>query len=87
MAANKNVDMQVLDGASNAELAVEEITKALNNRMSAGNLGSCPVEFTKAFVEACGSQSCGKCTPCRVGLKQMANILNDILEGEVACKY
>lgn len=81
------VEKLPLTGSTNAELAVAEITKSLNNRMSAGVLGSCPVEFTKAFVEACGSQSCGKCTPCRVGLKQMAKILGEILDGEAdVCK-
>lgn len=70
------------DLQTSAEAAVAEITKALNNRMEAGVLGSCPVEFTKAFVDACGSQSCGKCTPCRIGLKQMSKLINEILEGE-----
>ena len=83
--AVEKVEKVPLAGATYGELAVAEITKALNNRMAAGSLGSCPVEFTKAFVEACGSQSCGKCTPCRIGLKQMAKILGEILDGD-ACE-
>ncbi len=85
MAAIKVVKKTPLPSSTDAELAVAEITKASNNRMSAGSLGSCPVEFSKAFVEACGSQSCGKCTPCRIGLKKMAKLLDEVLEGE-ACK-
>lgn len=85
MAVTKNAKMMQLCGPTGAEQAVSNITEALNNRMAAGFLGSCPVEFTKAFVEACGSQSCGKCSPCRIGLKQMSKIIGDILDGE-ACK-
>lgn len=84
MATKNNANKTPLTGPSNAELVVAEITKALNKRMSAGTLGTCPVEFTKAFVEACGSQSCGKCTPCRIGLKTMAKLMVDILEGDAS---
>lgn len=76
------LDKMKISGLTNAEIGIAEVTKSLNNRMTAGNLGSCPVEFTKAFVEACGSYSCGKCTPCRIGLKQMAKLIQDILDGE-----
>lgn len=82
MAANKNLELLQLDGPTGAETAVAQITKSLNSRMAAGNLGSCPVEFTKAFVDACGSQSCGKCSPCRIGLKKLSEILGQILDGE-----
>lgn len=73
-----------LQSQTKAEACVAEITKALNNRMAAGILGSCPVEFTKAFVEDCGSQSCGKCAPCRIGLKKAAELIEKVLDGE-AC--
>ncbi|MDO5329265.1 MAG: NAD(P)-binding protein [Coriobacteriia bacterium] len=73
-----------LQSQTKAEACIAEITKALDNRMDAGVLGACPVEFTKAFVEACGSQSCGKCAPCRIGLKKAAELLEKVLDGE-AC--
>ena len=41
------LDKLKVDGPNNGEAAVAEITKALNNRMEAGVLGYCPVEFTK----------------------------------------
>ena len=81
----KTLEKMSVHELTKAEACVQEITKSLNNRMSAGFLGSCPVEFTKAFVEACGSQSCGKCSPCRIGLAQMAKILGEILDGD-ACE-
>ncbi len=33
-----------------------------------------------AFLKLCHSQSCGKCVPCRVGLAQLENIIDDILD-------
>ena len=42
---------------------------------------ACPVEFTAALVNLCSTQSCGKCTPCRVGLSALSDLLADVLEG------
>ena len=37
--------------------------------------------MTRAFIEMCQTQSCGKCTPCRVGLWQLKNLLTDVMNG------
>ena len=42
---------------------------------------SCMVEVARYYVNFLCSESCGKCTPCREGLKQMLAILTDICEG------
>ncbi len=42
---------------------------------------SCMVEVARYYVQFLCSESCGKCTPCREGLKQMLAILTDICEG------
>lgn len=42
---------------------------------------SCMVEVARYYVNFLCSESCGKCTPCREGLKQMLVILTDICEG------
>jgi bidirectional [NiFe] hydrogenase diaphorase subunit len=36
---------------------------------------SCMVDVAKFFMEFCMSESCGKCVPCRVGTKQIYDIL------------
>lgn len=82
MVTETKVEKLALNELSDAETRIAEITKSLNSRMAAGHLDACPLEFSKAFIEACGSQSCGKCTPCRIGLKQMAKIFGEILDGE-----
>lgn len=40
------------------------------------------VDLTRAYLEAVQNESCGKCTPCRVGTRIMASTLNRICEGE-----
>ena len=42
---------------------------------------SCMVEVARYYVQFLCGESCGKCTPCREGLKQMLAILTDICEG------
>lgn len=42
---------------------------------------SCMVEVARYYVSFLCGESCGKCTPCREGLKQMLAILTDICEG------
>jgi len=42
----------------------------------------CMVNVAKFFVEFCVDESCGKCPPCRIGLKQMYNILDRITTGK-----
>ncbi|HEX73588.1 MAG TPA: NADH-quinone oxidoreductase subunit NuoF [Dehalococcoidia bacterium] len=41
----------------------------------------CMVEIARYFLEFTQSESCGKCTFCRLGTKQMLEILNDITQG------
>jgi len=43
---------------------------------------TCMVDVARYFLEFVQSESCGKCTPCRVGTKKMLDILRSICEGE-----
>jgi NADH:ubiquinone oxidoreductase subunit F (NADH-binding)/(2Fe-2S) ferredoxin/NAD-dependent dihydropyrimidine dehydrogenase PreA subunit len=43
---------------------------------------TCMVDLAKYFLEFVQSESCGKCTPCRVGTKKMLAILHDICSGD-----
>lgn len=42
---------------------------------------NCMVSMAKFFLEFTVDESCGQCIPCRVGLKQMYNILDKITKG------
>ena len=43
---------------------------------------NCMVDIAKYFINFLKNESCGKCTPCREGLKQMSSILEDISNGK-----
>ncbi len=43
---------------------------------------SCMVDVAKYFQDFCRDESCGKCTPCRVGTTQMWMLLDQITRGE-----
>jgi NADH-quinone oxidoreductase subunit F len=44
--------------------------------------GTCMVDVAKYFVHFLKDESCGKCLPCREGLKRMGEILEGITEGK-----
>ena len=43
---------------------------------------TCMVSTSKFFLEFTAEESCGKCTPCRVGTQVMLDMLTDITEGK-----
>jgi len=43
---------------------------------------TCMVDVAKYFLTFLEEESCGKCVPCREGIKRMREILNDITEGK-----
>ncbi|NLN35393.1 MAG: NADH-quinone oxidoreductase subunit NuoF [Candidatus Cloacimonetes bacterium] len=45
------------------------------------NEEKCMVNVAKFFMDFCVEESCGKCSPCRIGLKQMLEILERITTG------
>lgn len=66
---------------SHAQAVMDDLHDALGRRLAVSSLAPCPVEFTAALVNLCSTQSCGKCTPCRVGLSALSDLLSDVLEG------
>jgi len=42
---------------------------------------TCMVDFARYFLEFANKESCGKCAPCRLGTRQMLDILDDIVRG------
>ncbi len=43
---------------------------------------TCMVDMAKFFLEFTVEESCGKCTPCRVGTKRLLELLDKIIEGK-----
>jgi NADP-reducing hydrogenase subunit HndC len=42
---------------------------------------TCMVDTARYFLDFLADESCGKCSPCREGIRQMLEILTDICEG------
>ena len=43
---------------------------------------NCMVDVARFYMEFIVDESCGKCTPCRVGTKRLLEMLNQIIEGK-----
>jgi NADH:ubiquinone oxidoreductase subunit F (NADH-binding)/NAD-dependent dihydropyrimidine dehydrogenase PreA subunit len=67
-------------------VAYESLAKA-GSIMGSGGLiimdeDTCMVDVAKYFLKFTSQESCGKCTPCRVGTTQMVRLLDKITSGE-----
>jgi len=63
----------------------DQLTK-LGSMMGSGGMivmdeDTCMVDVAKYFLDFLADESCGKCVPCREGIKRMLEILTDITEG------
>ena len=65
-----------------ASSTTETIVKEFGQRIIASPPGICPVDLQLAFLKVCHAQTCGKCVPCRVGLGQLENLLEDVLDNK-----
>ena len=64
-----------------------ESLKEIGSMMGSGGLivmdeTKCMVALAKFYLEFTVSESCGKCTPCRIGTKRMLEILERLCNGE-----
>ena len=60
---------------------------AIGSMMGSGGLivmdeDDCMVDIAKFFLEFTVDESCGKCTPCRIGTKRLLEILTKITDGK-----
>ena len=60
---------------------------AIGSMMGSGGLivmdeTTCMVDIAKFFLEFTVDESCGKCTPCRIGTRRMLEILEKITKGQ-----
>lgn len=64
---------------------------AIGSMMGSGGLivmdeDTCMVDIAKFFLEFTVDESCGKCTPCRIGTKRLLEMLNKITSGKATLK-
>lgn len=74
--------------AANLDTPIDyESLSAIGSMMGSGGLivmddSNCMVNLAKFYMEFIVDESCGKCTPCRIGNKRMLEILNKIVTGK-----
>ena len=74
--------------ASNFDVEIDyDNLVAIGSMMGSGGLivmdeDDCMVDIAKFFLEFTVDESCGKCTPCRIGTKRLLEILEKITEGK-----
>ena len=68
------------------EVGYDELTKAGSMMGSGGMIvmdeDTCMVDVARYFLNFLIDESCGKCTPCREGMRQMLKILTNITKGK-----
>ncbi len=68
------------------EVGFDELSKAGSMMGSGGMIvmdeDTCMVDVARYFIAFLTDESCGKCVPCREGLRQMLKILTRITEGK-----
>ncbi len=74
------------EGELDLQVDFDELTKAGSMMGSGGMIvmdeDNCMVDVARYFIDFLMDESCGKCTPCREGLKQMHAVLTRITEGQ-----
>jgi NADH-quinone oxidoreductase subunit F len=74
--------------AENLDIPIDyESLNAIGSMMGSGGMivmdeDNCMVDIAKFYLEFTVDESCGKCTPCRVGNKRLLEILTKITEGK-----
>jgi NADH-quinone oxidoreductase subunit F len=68
------------------EVGFDELTKAGSMMGSGGMIimdeDTCMVDVARYFLDFLTDESCGKCVPCREGIRQMLKILTNITRGK-----
>ena len=67
---------------SHAQTVIDGLYRDVERRIAASPPGLCPVDLAKSFLDLCHAQTCGKCVPCRIGLGQLSELMEQVLEGE-----
>ena len=63
-----------------AQTVLNDLYRDMGRRISASQPGLCPVDMSLNFLRLCHAQTCGKCVPCRVGLGQLAVLIEQVLD-------
>jgi len=67
---------------SQSQTIVDELYRGMERRIASSPPGLCPIDMARNFLNLCHAQTCGKCVPCRIGLGQLSDMMERVLDGE-----
>lgn len=76
--------------ADSLDIAIDyESLQSIGSMMGSGGMivldeDDCMVNIAKFYLEFTGEESCGKCTPCRIGTTRLLEILDNITKGKAS---
>ena len=68
-----------IENPNGAQAVLNDLYRDMERRISASSPGLCPIDMTLSFLRLCHAQTCGKCVPCRIGLGQLAVLIERVL--------
>jgi len=71
-----------LANSNSADVRIKHFLSKFADKVKIYPPGSCPVTVQLSLLQAAKSQTCGKCVPCRDGLRQIEHMLMLILQGK-----
>ena len=69
-----------IENPGRAQTTLNSLCRDMERRISASQPGLCPVDISLNFLRLCHAQTCGKCVPCRVGLKHLEVLIERVLD-------
>lgn len=70
-----------LADSKSADKRVEHFLSKYASKVSVYAPGTCPINIQLSLLQASRSQTCGKCVPCRDGLRQLEKMIVRVLRG------
>lgn len=70
-----------LTNNNDVETTLDGIYNYMERHLIFNPTDTCPIDMVSAFLRLYMTQSCGKCTACRVGLNQLSKLNESVLDG------
>ncbi len=70
-----------LSNTNDVEATLDGIYTYMERHLTFNPTDTCPIDMVSAFLRLYMTQSCGKCTACRVGLNQLSKLNEMVLSG------
>ncbi len=74
--------MRLLEKRASMNARIDTVLTKFRSRVNSFPPGMCPLALYRSILQMSINQSCGKCVPCRDGLREVDRLLGRILSGD-----